>query len=125
MPLSRSMARFNKRITNRITGLFAGRAPGFAILTHRGRTSGTEYRIPINVFRRPGGYRFALTYGADTDWVRNVLAAGGCTIRTRGHDVVLVQPRLGSDAGASWAPFPARFVLPLIGAAEYLDCSTA
>ncbi len=125
MPLPKSLARFNKRVTNRITGLIAGWAPGFAILTHRGRRSGREYRIPINVFRRPGGYRFALTYGPETDWVRNVLAAGGCTIRTRRHDVTLTAPRLGSDPKASWAPYPARFVLPRVGAVQYLDCTVA
>jgi len=72
MPLSKNLARFNKRVTNRVTGLFAGWAPGFAILTHRGRRSGREYRIPINVFRVPDHYRFAHTYGSDTDWVYNV-----------------------------------------------------
>lgn len=122
MPFRKSMARFNKRVTNRITGLFAGWAPGFAILTHRGRKSGREYRIPINVFRRPDGYRFALTYGSETDWVRNVLAAGGCSIRTRRHDVDLVEPVLGTDPTVGWAPFPARFILPRVGAVEYLDC---
>ena len=71
MPIPKSVARFNKRVTNRVTGVFAGWAPGFAMLTHRGRNSGRLYRIPINVFTRPGGYRFALTYGADTEWVKN------------------------------------------------------
>jgi deazaflavin-dependent oxidoreductase (nitroreductase family) len=125
MPLPKSLARFNKRVTNRVTGLIAGWAPGFAILTHRGRRSGKEYRIPINVFRVPGGYRFALTYGPETDWVRNVLAAGGCTIRTRRHDVMLTAPRLGSDPKASWAPYPARLILPRVGAVQYLDCTVA
>lgn len=123
MTIPRSVARFNKRVTNRVTGVFAGWAPGFAMLTHRGRKSGRLYRIPINVFPRPGGYRFALTYGADTDWVKNVLAAGGCSIRSRRHDVTLVEPRLGSDPTLSWAPFPARWILPRIGAVEYLDCT--
>ena len=123
MPLPENLARFNKRVTNRVTGLFAGWAPGFAILTHRGRRSGREYRIPINVFRVPDGYRFALTYGSDTDWVKNVFAAGGCSIRTRGHDVTLTEPRIGSDPRASWAPYPARFILPRVGAVQYLDCS--
>jgi deazaflavin-dependent oxidoreductase (nitroreductase family) len=123
--IPKSVARFNKKVTNRVTGLFAGWAPGFAILTHRGRRSGVQYRIPINVFRRPGGYRFALTYGSDTDWVKNVLAAGGCSIRTRRRDVILTQPRLGSDPRASWAPYPARFILPRVGAVQYLDCAVA
>ena len=36
------------------------RLPGAAILTHRGRRSGREYRTPISAFRRPGGYAVAL-----------------------------------------------------------------
>ncbi len=98
--------------------------PGFRDAHPPGPKSGRLYRIPINLFRRPGGYRFALTYGADTDWVKNVLAAGGCTIRTRRRDVTLVEPRLGSDPTLSWAPIPARWILPRINAVEYLDCTT-
>ena len=45
-------------------------------MTHRGRTSGRAYQTPINVFRRGDAYLFFLTYGADVDWVKNVLASG-------------------------------------------------
>ena len=71
--------------------------PTFAVMTHRGRTSGRAYRTPINVFRRGDAYLFFLTYGADVDWVKNVLAAGSCSLRTRGHDVALVDPELIED----------------------------
>ncbi len=33
--------------------------------------------------RIDGGYRIALTCGTNSDWVRDVLAAGGCQIETR------------------------------------------
>ena len=121
--MPKSVARFNRVATNRVTGMFAGRLPGFAMVVHRGRRSGREYRTPVNVFRRSGGYRFALTYGADTDWVRNVLAAGGCRIRTVGRDVSLSEPRLGSDPQVSWAPWPVRKILRATGSIEYLDCA--
>ena len=54
MPLPRSLARFNLAVTNRITGPFAGRLPGFAVLEHVGRRSGTVRRTPVNVFRHDG-----------------------------------------------------------------------
>src|ERR1700747_688030 len=73
----RWLARINIAFTNRITGLFAGWLPGFGILTHVGRKSGKVYRTPINVFRAPGGFIIALTYGGQSEWVKNVLAAGG------------------------------------------------
>ena len=46
---------------------------------------------------RPGTGIFALTYGPDGDWVKNVLAAGGCELDTRGRTVRLVSPRLDHD----------------------------
>jgi deazaflavin-dependent oxidoreductase (nitroreductase family) len=72
-------------VINPLTRLVAGWLPGFAILSHVGRTSGRTYRIPINVFRRGDHYLFALTYGSDVDWVKNVRAAGGCLLRSRGR----------------------------------------
>ena len=84
--------------------------PTFAVMTHRGRRSGREYRTPINVFRRGDAYLFFLTYGADVDWVKNVLAAGSCSLRTRGRDVALVDPELIEDRELRDAPVIHRFI---------------
>ncbi len=64
---------------------FAGLVPGFAIVVHRGRRTDREYRTLVIAFLSPGGFVIALTYGPDRDWVRNVLAAGGCTIEWQGR----------------------------------------
>jgi len=125
MPLPDSVARFNKQFTNRITASVADRLPGFAILVHTGRRSGTVYRTPVNVFRRGDGYRFALTYGGDSQWVRNVLAAGGCQIETRGKKIRLDHPMLVEDNSRRWAPVPVRQILKLVGANQYLQCAIA
>jgi|SRR5579871_2964562 deazaflavin-dependent oxidoreductase (nitroreductase family) len=125
MPLSQQVARFNRRVTNRITKRFAGRLPGFAILTHVGRKSGKTYRTPINAFRDGNDYIFALTYGPDTDWMRNVQAAGGCEILTRGQQISLTNPRLVTDTRNSWAPLPVRLVLTLTGVTQYLRMTRA
>jgi len=69
------------RIVNPLTRLFAGHMPGFGLLTYHGRRTGRMYRTPINVWPRDGEYVFALTYGSDVQWVKNVLAAGECDIR--------------------------------------------
>ncbi len=114
MPISKSVAQFNRRVTNRITGTFADRLPLFAILHHVGRTSGHAYSIPINVFREGNDYILALTYGADTDWVKNVLAAGGCEIVTRGRRIRLTNPRITTDTRRRWAPPLARPLLRLV-----------
>ena len=124
MPLSPQVARFNRRVTNRLTRGFAGRVPGFAIVIHHGRRSGREYRTPVNAFRDGQDYLIALTYGHDADWVRNVEAAGGCDLLTRGHQVHLTRPRLEADPHIRWAPLPVRLVLGLIDAPEYLRFTT-
>jgi deazaflavin-dependent oxidoreductase (nitroreductase family) len=121
MPLSPRVARFNKRVTNRLTGLFATRAPGFAIIDHVGRKSGRTYATPINAFRTPTGYRVALTYGPGADWTRNVLAAGTCTLHTRGRRVACRDARLGTDPANRWAPPLVRAILARVGVADYLD----
>ncbi|HEY7974593.1 MAG TPA: nitroreductase family deazaflavin-dependent oxidoreductase [Ktedonobacterales bacterium] len=114
MPIPMQIARFNRTVTNRITAPFAGRLPGFAILYHVGRASGRTFSIPINVFRDGDDYLLALTYGANTDWVKNVLAADGCEIVTRGQRIRLTNPRITTDTSRRWAPPPVRFVLGFI-----------
>ena len=101
------------------------RMPGFAIVTHVGRRSGKAYQTPVNAFRLPGGYRIALTYGAESDWVRNVLAAGGCELLARGRRVRLVRPELVNDPSLRWAPVVVRLILGRIKATQYLDLSFA
>ena len=95
------------------------------MVEHRGRRSGRRYRTPVNVFPTEDGYRFALTYGTDTDWVKNVLAAGGCRLETRGRVVRLVAPRLYHDERRRGIrPFE-RQVLHLLGVADLLTLKAA
>jgi len=111
MPLPASLARFNRHVTNRVSRHVAGRLPGFGIVIHRGRRSGREYRTPVNAFRRPGGFEFALTYGM-TDWVRNLLHAGGGLLVYRGRTYRLSNPTIvDEDAGGTHVPRPVRAIL--------------
>jgi deazaflavin-dependent oxidoreductase (nitroreductase family) len=121
MPLPRSLASFNNRVTNKITRPFAGRLPEFGVVTHVGRRSGREYRTPVNAFRRGDEYVFVLTYGPDSDWVKNVEAAGGCTMKTRGRVVRLTAPRQFTDPARSRVPRPVRAILGLIDVDEFLS----
>jgi deazaflavin-dependent oxidoreductase (nitroreductase family) len=114
------------RYLNRVTTPLARRLPGFAILTHRGRRTGRVYRTPVNVFRRGDDYLFFLTYGSDVQWVKNVLAAGSCSIETRGRIVELVQPELVTDPELRPAPPPVRFIEQrLAGATQYVRMRAA
>jgi deazaflavin-dependent oxidoreductase (nitroreductase family) len=99
----------------------ARRAPGFGIVTFRGRKSGQTYSTPVNVFQRGDAYYFFLTYGSDAQWVKNVLAAGSCSIETRGRIVELVDPELVTDPELRPAPRFVRFVERRVaGATQYL-----
>jgi deazaflavin-dependent oxidoreductase (nitroreductase family) len=111
---------FTTHVFNRFARRFAGWLPGFGILTHRGRKSGKTYHTPLNVFRRGDGYLFALTYGSDIDWVRNVLAAGEAELRTRRRDVHLIEPELFVDAKRGVMSQPFRLFLSIDNVTEFL-----
>lgn len=117
------VARLNKRVTNRLLGPLTRWLPGYAIVVHTGRRSGLEYRTPVKVFPRPGGFVIALTYGPRTEWVRNVLAAGGCRLITRGRTWRLTAPRLFEDRQRRVVPPYARLALRVLGVADFLDLS--
>lgn len=124
MPLPTWLARVNRSVTNPVARRFAGTVPGFAIVQHRGRNSGRRYRTPVSVFRQGDIYRFALTYGPDAEWVKNVLAAGRFDIETQGTTVALVAPSLYEDPAISWtAPRVVRTMLKAIGATYVLECT--
>lgn len=125
LPISERVARFNKRVTNRVTRHIASWMPGFALVSHVGRRSGRLYRTPVNVFRDGDRYVFALTYGADSDWVKNVLAAGGCEIETRRSTVELRDPDRFTDPTRHLIPVPARWILRMIDVSDFIALSPA
>jgi deazaflavin-dependent oxidoreductase (nitroreductase family) len=121
VPIPKAVARFNRHVTNPLARRVAGWAPGFCILNHVGRRSGRLYQTPLNVFAAPGGFVFALTYGRDTDWVHNVMAAGHCTIRHRNEVFTLVEPRLLSTAdGMAAMHVGVRVALRMLDVTEFL-----
>lgn len=111
---------FTTRVVNPVTRLVAGRLPGFAVLHQRGRRTGRTHATPMNVFRSGDAYVFALTYGSRVDWVRNVIAAGGCDMTTRGRRIRLVDPELIVDPDRRLVPQPVRMFLGLLRVTEFL-----
>jgi deazaflavin-dependent oxidoreductase (nitroreductase family) len=120
MPLPRGLARFNLVVTNPILGHVAKRLPGFAVVTHTGRRSGRSFRTPVNLFRDGDEYVFALTYGAGAQWVRNVLAAGGCEVLTRGEPIRLGEPRIVHDPARRRVPAPIRPIFAAIDVNDFM-----
>jgi deazaflavin-dependent oxidoreductase (nitroreductase family) len=89
-------------------------------VTHVGRRTGREHHSPVNMFRAGDGYVIALTYGSDAQWVRNVVAAGGCMVLTRGRRIALASPRVVRDPSRRPVPAPVRPLLAAIGVDEFM-----
>ncbi|MBD0324434.1 MAG: nitroreductase family deazaflavin-dependent oxidoreductase [Aldersonia sp.] len=123
--LGRRMAWFNRQVTNRITRPLARLLPWFGVVEHAGRRSGRQYRTPVNVFRAEARYVIALTYGVESEWVQNVLAAGGCDLVTRGHRYKLTAPAIVHDERRRLVPPPVRPVLRLLRVADFLRLEQA
>jgi deazaflavin-dependent oxidoreductase (nitroreductase family) len=124
VPIPRTIGRWNRVGLNRVTRHIAPWLPGFGVVVHHGRRSGRVYQTPVNVFPTRDGYLFALTYGPDTDWVRNVLAAEGCELRTRGRTVRLVAPRIYRDEHRRGIRALERQVLRALDVADFLYLET-
>ena len=106
MVLPRWLAIFNRRVTNRILGLIPRRISPFVVVHHTGRHSGKPYATLAAAFPTPGGFVLTPTYGPQTDWVRNVLAAGSFTLDRRGTHHALNNARLVARPDA-WPHLPA------------------
>lgn len=121
VPLPLVVGKLNRAGLNHLTRPLMRYLPGFAVVHHRGRRSGRGYQTPVNLFRVGDRLVIALTYGRHTDWVRNVVAAGGCTIQTRGKLVRCEQPRLYRDVHRHGIRPVEGAVLGLIGVDEFLE----
>jgi deazaflavin-dependent oxidoreductase (nitroreductase family) len=117
---------FNKYVTNKLLIHIAGRGFGhFAILTHEGRKSGKQYRIPIIAEPQENGFVIAMTYGKKVDWYENILAKGQCSLHWKHKDFTLgnplfIEPKIGVTA------FPKKLqsVLKRKGIEYYLKLET-
>ena len=90
-----AVRRFNRSAMNKVTVQYAGTPGAYAsIIRHRGRRSGAVYETPIVPFGTADGYVIALPYGPETDWVRNVLAAGSADLLTEGATQAVDQPEV-------------------------------
>ena len=91
------------RVLNPVMMTLAGRRhmSMAAQVRHVGRRSGREYVTPVAAKRAGDTFVIPLTFGNQSDWSRNVRAAGGCTLRLGGVDYQLTQPELAGRAEAA------------------------
>jgi deazaflavin-dependent oxidoreductase (nitroreductase family) len=119
MPLSRGLARFNRVVTNRISRPLAGWLPGFAVIVHRGRKSDAEYRTPVNAWLGDNDVIVALTYGRNTDWLKNLTVAIGGEVIAGRRTYRVGRPQLIGHEGMSRMPAMARPILRSIDVDEF------
>ena len=124
MPIPKWVARANRIGFNRLSRHLAPWLPGFGVVVHHGRRSGRTYRTPVNVFRSADGYVLALAYGADSDWVKNVLAAGRAELQIRGRRIQVGAPRIYHDESRRSVGPIARRALRLLNVADFLALET-
>jgi len=112
------------RATAPFADALAGRRwfPLWAKIHHRGRRSGTEYATPVAIIPAVSKQVFliGLPWGPQTNWARNVVAAGGATLTWKGGEHRATEPRLidGREAATFarplFRPFVARFPLAIV-----------
>jgi len=101
MRVPRSVANFNRRVTNPLARSITAWIPTQGTLEHVGRKSSKRYRTPLTVFDTRDGYVVLIGYGLESDWLKNVLAGGETTMHRHGKSVQVAEPRLLSKAEAA------------------------
>jgi deazaflavin-dependent oxidoreductase (nitroreductase family) len=100
--------RWQLKYMNPVMRRVARYLPTFAVVKHRGRTSGKPYETVVNAYRRGSVLAVLLGHGK-ANWVKNVLAAGEAELQLRARSVHIINPRvLPSGAGVEGLPPIAR-----------------
>jgi deazaflavin-dependent oxidoreductase (nitroreductase family) len=116
------------KVLNPLILKFAGRRH-FAMaaqIQHVGRRSGKAYVTPATAHVHGDVILIALTFGSQSDWSRNVRAAGGCTIRINGRTYLGTDPQFLSreEAGpllkATFGPM-LRVGTRMLGVRQFLS----
>jgi deazaflavin-dependent oxidoreductase (nitroreductase family) len=87
------LERFQIKYVNPMLRPLSKRLPGFAVIKHRGRTSGKDFETIVTAYRKDELVAIGLMHGK-TNWVKNVLAAGEADIHVGRKDLHLVNPRV-------------------------------
>jgi len=121
MPIPRLVATANKHVTNRLATPVVRRLRSGAVVVHTGRVSGSEYRTPVLAFRHRGGFVIPLTYGIESDWVKNVQTAGGCRLEYESELLTLDRAHLvDEDEVQPGLPAYVRLALSLLNVHHFL-----
>jgi deazaflavin-dependent oxidoreductase (nitroreductase family) len=100
--------------------------PLWAVVEHRGRSTGTVRHTPVVARRTAHGFVIPVPFGPTTQWTQNVLAAGGAIVRWKGRDWRVAAPRLvGFQEGAAALGGIQRPIARRAGIVTYLTVDDA
>jgi deazaflavin-dependent oxidoreductase (nitroreductase family) len=95
--------------------------PMWAMLHHVGRRSGRTYSTPVQVREMGDQLVVAIPWPDRSQWVRNVVAAGGCTVTWKGKDRQTDSPvRIGPAEAAPAYNRVERFLIRRTGLENFL-----
>ena len=98
-PVVNTVRRMNRSLTNPRVMRTAGNAgTQTSVIEHVGRRSGKTYETPVDIIETTTRLLIALPYGARTDWLRNVLAAGSATVVSGGERISVERPAVAATA---------------------------
>lgn len=98
-PVVNTVRRMNRSLTNPRVMRTAGNAgTQTSVIEHVGRRSGKTYETPVDIIETTTRLLIALPYGARTDWLRNVLAAGSATVVCGGERISVERPAVVATA---------------------------
>ena len=112
---------FLKRYNNMTRKISGTQRSSWGLVTHVGRRSGRTYQTSLGTHPYGDGFLLPLGYGTHTDWYRNVMAAGTCTLAWKGRTYQLERPEVisGSEAMGAW-PIRDRILLQLAGIHDFV-----
>jgi deazaflavin-dependent oxidoreductase (nitroreductase family) len=84
-------------------------------LEHVGRKSGIRRLTPVHPEHTATGFRFIVPLGTQSEWARNVLAAGRCRIQLHEQVYELAEPRFVSPHELTHLPKVVRAVMAALG----------
>ncbi|MEN8234872.1 MAG: nitroreductase family deazaflavin-dependent oxidoreductase [Actinomycetota bacterium] len=104
---------YHKHVTNPVmVRFFSGRSARNALLHHVGRRSGKPYATPLTAHRSEDTIIVPLPYGTETDWLRNLQAAGQGVVELESRSFTVEEPEvvLIDEVMALLPPFVVRIV---------------
>lgn len=104
-------------------GLAGAGGSRIGTLEHVGRRSGVRRLTPVHPEPTANGFRIVVPLGAESEWARNVIAAGHCRLTLHDRTFDLDEPTMVDAALVDHLPWALRRIMGALGF-RYLSLRT-